>query len=175
MAFERLQYRIPFFLGLWQHEHPSRYASFELLSYYAQCRCEHKRTAIRLERSLLDRRPIVQHEPLRVVEETPETRAIIRLSALLVRTFPKLEDILTETNDSNAAMAPDDVLDNVTLFWLTNSSFGGTPLLGEQARLFQSQGRHRPSCRERVPRRTLPEPPKLGGACLSQPRPLQQG
>ena len=100
----------------------------------------------------------------------------IGLATFLLDYDARSLELIARSFDGQAeGLTPDDVLDNVTLFWLTNGSFGGTPLLGEQARLFQSQGRHRPSCRERVPRRTLPEPPKLGGACLSQPRPLQQG
>ena len=51
----------------------------------------------------------------------------------------------------------------------------GAPLLGEQARLLQSQGRQGPDCRERLPGRTLPDAAELGGAGLSQSHPLQQG
>jgi hypothetical protein len=73
MALERLQHGVPFLLDLWQHSHPYRYISFEILSYYARCWCEYKRTTVRLKRSLLNSWPIVENEPLRVVKEAPET------------------------------------------------------------------------------------------------------
>jgi len=43
---------------------------FKLLPYYTPLRCKHEGTAIRLKRSLLDSWPIVEGEPLRVVDET---------------------------------------------------------------------------------------------------------
>ena len=48
----------------------------------------------------------------------------------------------------------DDILDNITIAWLTNTAISGAPsLLGDvrQARVLQCQGRLDPGCRERVP------------------------
>ena len=46
----------------------------------------------------------------------------------------------------------DDILDNITLYWLTNTAISSAPpLLGEQVRLLRRQGRLRPGRRERFP------------------------
>ena len=69
----------------------------------------------------------------------------------------------------------DDVLDNITLTWLTNTAISGvSSLSGEQASLLRPDGRHDPRCRERLSRRALPGPAELGGAGVSQAHPLQQ-
>ena len=69
----------------------------------------------------------------------------------------------------------DDVLDNVTLFWLTNTGVSSARLYWEnKLALLQSQGRHGPGRRERLPRRALPDAAELGGAGLSEAHPLQQ-
>ena len=68
----------------------------------------------------------------------------------------------------------DDVLDNVTHYWLTNSGdLLRTPLLGEQAGLLRHQGRRDPGRRDRLPGRAVPGPAELGRAGLSQAHPLQ--
>ncbi len=51
----------------------------------------------------------------------------------------------------------------------------GASLLGEQAGLLRRQGRRAPGRRDRLPRRALSRPAELGGAGLSQARPLQRG
>ena len=59
----------------------------------------------------------------------------------------------------------DDVLDNLTLTWLTNTAISVVASLsGEQAALFRADGRRHPGCRQRLPRRALPGPAELGGA-----------
>lgn len=68
MALERLQHRIPFLLYTWQHSYPSGYTAVEILSYYAPCQCEYEGAAVRMERSLLDSVPIIENEPLRIVD-----------------------------------------------------------------------------------------------------------
>jgi hypothetical protein len=74
----------------------------------------------------------------------------------------------------------DDVLDNVTLYWLTNTrDLLGAPLLGHHAdfdrrRFLRRQGRHDAGRGERFPRRNLCGPEKLGGAGVSQAHLLQQ-
>ena len=65
-----------------------------------------------------------------------------RSYALIARVFDGQTEGLTR----------DDILDNITLTWLTNTAIsGGASLLGEQARVLRRQGRHDPGCRERLP------------------------
>ena len=77
-------------------------------------------------------------------------------------------------------LTPDDVLDNVTLYWLTNTAISSArPLLGHQRRLrreglLRREGRHDPGRRERLPRRDLCGAEELGREGLSQAHPLQQ-
>ena len=53
----------------------------------------------------------------------------------------------------------DEVLDNITLTWLTNTGVVlGPPVLGEHARFLRRQGRHRPGGRERLPRELYQAP-----------------
>jgi len=87
-----------------------------------------------------------------------------------------LELIARSFDGQTEGLTPDDVLDNVTLFWLTNTGVSSARLYWEsKLPFFQSQGRQSPNCRERLPGRTLPDAPELGGAGLSQSHPLQQG
>ena len=73
-------------------------------------------------------------------------------------------------------LSRDDVLDNVTHYWLTNSGdLLGAALLGEQAGLLRRQGRRDPGRRDRLPGRAVPGSAELGGAGVSQAHPLQQG
>ena len=71
----------------------------------------------------------------------------------------------------------DDVLDNITLTWLTNTAtLRRSSLLGEQGGVvLRRQRRRGPDGRERLPGRTLSSPEELGGAGVSQTDPLQQG
>jgi uncharacterized Fe-S cluster-containing protein len=80
MALERLQQCIPSTLDIRQLSYPSRYAVAELLSYYARCWCEYKRTAVYLEASLLNCRPEIENEPLCVVDKFRKTRTTGRLT-----------------------------------------------------------------------------------------------
>ena len=69
----------------------------------------------------------------------------------------------------------DDILDNITLYWLTNTAVSSARLYWEkQARPSSPQGRHHPGCRERLSRRDLCGAAELGGAGVSQAHPLQQ-
>jgi pimeloyl-ACP methyl ester carboxylesterase len=78
----------------------------------------------------------------------------------------------------------DDVLDNITHYWLTNTvGLCGTSLLGKQGRLLrperladrrQQGDRGHPGGRERLPRRDLRAAAELGGGGLPQAHPLQQ-
>ena len=73
-------------------------------------------------------------------------------------------------------LSRDDILDNITHYWLTNSAdLFGAPLLGEQAGVLRRQGRRDPGRRDRLPRRALSRAAELGGEGLSQAHPLQRG
>ena len=87
-----------------------------------------------------------------------------------------LELIARSFDGQTEGLTRDDVLDNVTLFWLTNTGVSSARLYWEnKLAFFSSQGRQSPGCRERLPGRTLPDAAELGGAGLSQSHPLQQG
>ena len=74
----------------------------------------------------------------------------------------------------------DDILDNITLYWLTNTAISSARLYWDTAaasgerRLLRRAGRQDPGRRERLPRRDLRGAAELGGAGLSQADPLQQ-
>ena len=70
----------------------------------------------------------------------------------------------------------DDVLDNITLTWLTNTAISSARLYREnKLPFFAPMGVDDPRCRERLSRRALSGPAELGGAGVSQAHPLQQG
>lgn len=94
---------------------------------------------------------------------------------LLDHDMGSLQMIARSFDGEPEGMTPDDFLDNVTLFWLTNTGgFVGSALLGEQAWVLQPQGRQGPDGRKCLPGRTVPDPAWLGRAGVSQPDPLQQ-
>ena len=70
----------------------------------------------------------------------------------------------------------DDVLDNITLTWLTNTALSGARLYWENKGAFvlRRQRRRGPDRRERLSRRTLSCSAELGGAGVPQAHPLQQ-
>ena len=69
----------------------------------------------------------------------------------------------------------DDVLDNITLFWLTNSGVSASRIYWEhQGQLGRRQGRLHPSGCEQLPRRRRLLAAELGRAGLPQPHPLQR-
>jgi hypothetical protein len=47
----------------------------------------------------------------------------------------------------------DDILDNITFYWLTNTGVSSARLLGKQTGVFRTQERPNPGSRERLPRR----------------------
>ena len=73
----------------------------------------------------------------------------------------------------------DDVLDNVTLTWLTNTAISAGRLYWEafenKVSFFGVQRCLYSGCRKRLPGRVVPGSAQLGRARLSQPDPLQQG
>jgi pimeloyl-ACP methyl ester carboxylesterase len=88
-----------------------------------------------------------------------------RSLALIARVFDGESEGLTR----------DDILDNITIAWLTNTGdFRRSSLLGILGQgVFQCQRCLHPGCRERLPRRTLSGSAELDRAGLSQPDPLQ--
>ena len=71
-------------------------------------------------------------------------------------------------------LSRDDVLDNITHYWLTNTAVSSARLYwGEPSGLFRRQGRGDPGRGHRVPRRAVSGSAQLGGAGLPQAHPLQ--
>ena len=70
----------------------------------------------------------------------------------------------------------DDILDNITITWLTNTAISGARLYWEYwgKGYFNAKGVSIPAGRERLPRRTLSSPSELDGARVSQADALQQ-
>jgi pimeloyl-ACP methyl ester carboxylesterase len=71
----------------------------------------------------------------------------------------------------DSALTRDDILDNITLYWLTNTGISSARLYWEnKADFFDHSVRH-----QRLPRRALSSPAQLGRTRLPpQPHPLQQ-
>jgi len=83
---------------------------------------------------------------------------------------------LDRTASATGELTRDEILDNITLYWLTNTGgLGVSSLLGIQGWLLQRQGRRHPGCRDRLSRRAVPGSAQLGGAGLPQPHLLQRG
>ena len=83
---------------------------------------------------------------------------------------------LRRATSATGELTRDEVLDNITLTWLTNTAFlRGSSLLGKQVQLFQRQEPLRPDCRERLSWRAVSSPAELDGAGVSQTHLLQQG
>jgi hypothetical protein len=67
----------------------------------------------------------------------------------------------------DSALTRDDILDNVTLYWLTNTGISAArPVLGEQGRLLRRQADHDSVRHQRLPRRALSGPAELGRASV---------
>jgi len=73
-----------------------------------------------------------------------------------------------------AGLTRDDVLDNITITWLTNTAISGARLYWEATPVFQCQRRFHPGCRKCLSGRDRSVPAQLGGAGVSQTDPLQQ-
>ena len=70
----------------------------------------------------------------------------------------------------------DEVLDNVTLYWLTNTGVSSARLYWEnKLGFFDVKGVDRPDGRQHLPERDLPGPSELGRAGLPEPHLLQRG
>jgi len=75
-----------------------------------------------------------------------------------------------------SALTRDDILDNITLYWLTNTGISSARLYWEnKADFFNAKNISIPVCHKRLPRRALSSSAQLGRARVSpQPHPLQQ-
>jgi hypothetical protein len=72
-------------------------------------------------------------------------------------------------------LTQDEVLDNITLTWVTNTGVSSGRLYWENnPRILRRQGRHRPGSGERLPSRALSGPAELDRAGQSQPHLLQR-
>jgi pimeloyl-ACP methyl ester carboxylesterase len=72
------------------------------------------------------------------------------------------------TSSAIGELTRDEILDNITLYWLTNTGVFVASLLGIQGRLFQRQRRQDPGGRDRLPRRAISGSPKLDRKSLPQ-------
>ena len=88
-----------------------------------------------------------------------------RSYALIARVFDGQPEGLTR----------DDILDNITLYWLTNTAISSARLYWEnKLAFFAAKNVDDPGCRERLSGRALCGSAELGGAGVSQTHPLQQ-
>ena len=89
---------------------------------------------------------------------------------------PVTSAVLGHTSHGHPAgdLTRDDVLDNITLYWLTNTAVSSARLYWEnKAQPVQRRQCLRPGGRERLSRRELPGPAQLDRAGVSQPHLLQ--
>ena len=89
---------------------------------------------------------------------------------------PVTSAVLGHTSHGHPAgdLTRDDVLDNITLYWLTNTGVSSARLYWEnKARALQRRRRLRRGGRERLSRRELPSPAQLDRTGVSQPYLLQ--
>ena len=62
---------------------------------------------------------------------------------------------LNRTTSATGELTRDEILDNITLYWLTNTGVSVATLLGIQGRLFQRQRRQDPGGRDRLSQRAI--------------------
>ena len=83
---------------------------------------------------------------------------------------------LDRTTSDTGELTRDEILDNITLYWLTNTGVSASRLYWEyKGWLLQREGRVHPGCRNRLPRRAVSGAAQLGRAGLPQPHLLQRG
>jgi hypothetical protein len=91
------------------------------------------------------------------------------------RTYEPISRVFAE---ESAGLTRDDILDNITIAWLTNTALSGARLYWENCGklgFFNAKGVLDPGCRECLPGRALSCSAELGGgAGISQTGPLQQ-
>ena len=82
--------------------------------------------------------------------------------------YDKFADWVLTRGEPERSLTRDEMLDNITLYWLTNTGdLGRADLLGEQRQPQGSRCRHSRSG-DGLPRRDLPGAEELGGTCLPQ-------
>ena len=86
-----------------------------------------------------------------------------------------VQQVLEERLERPSDLTRDDILDNITLFWLTNTGVSSARLYWEsKLPPISRQGRQGPGRREHLRRRDLPGSAELGRAGVPQPRLLQR-
>ena len=100
----------------------------------------------------------------------------VGLAAFMIDHDDRSLEMITRVFDGKPeGLTRDDVLDNITLFWLTNTAISAARLYWEnKLAVLRSPGRLHPGRRQRLPRRALSVPAELGGEGVSQTDPLQQ-
>ena len=82
---------------------------------------------------------------------------------------------LDRTTSDTGELTRDEVLDNITLYWLTNTGVSASRLYWEyKGGLLQREGRLDSRRRDGLSRRAVSSAPQLDRACLSQPHLLQR-
>jgi hypothetical protein len=99
----------------------------------------------------------------------------VGLAAWMLDHDPRSYEMIARAFDGQReGLTRDDVLDNVTLTWLTNNcGLVRTHLLGKQIQLLHAERSHRTCRSERLPRRGLSGPAELGRTGLSKAHLLQ--
>ena len=100
----------------------------------------------------------------------------VGLAAFMIDHDDRSYELIARVFDGRSeGLTRDDILDNITLYWLTNTAISvGSPLLGKQARLLRSEERRDPGRGERLPGRALSGPAELGGAGVPEAHVLQE-
>ena len=109
-------------------------------------------------------------QTLYAIEDSP-----VGLAAWMLDHDARSQALIARVFDGQAeGLTRDDILDNVTLYWLTNTAVSSARLYWEsKLAFFAPKGVADPDCRERLSRRDLCSPAQLDGARLSQAHPLQ--
>ena len=104
----------------------------------------------------------------------------VGLAAWMLDHDARSQEMIARVFDGKTeGLTRDDILDNVTLYWLTNTAISSARLYWDTATdldggLLRREGHQDPGRRERLPRRDLRGPAELGGEGVSQADPLQQ-
>ncbi len=109
-------------------------------------------------------------QTLYAIEDSP-----IGLAAWILDHDIRSYELIARVFDGQAeGLTRDDILDNITLYWLTNTAVSSARLYWENKLvLFAPLACDHPGCRERLSRRALPGPAHLGGKNVPQADPLQ--
>ena len=99
----------------------------------------------------------------------------VGLAAWMLDHDARSHDLIARVFDGESeGLTRDDILDNVTLYWLTNTAVSSARLYWEsKLAFFAPKGVTAPGRRERLSRRDLHGAAELDGEGLSEPDPLQ--